>query len=291
DGGGIRGLSQLVILRELMDRVKSVGGLVEPPLPGEFFDLIGGTGTGGLIALMLGPLRMSVADAMTAYGRMSEEVFSETKWKGRDSTFKASKLEDFLKKTITGRLGDPQARMLDFSRSDPCKMFVCAMPVHSVNPAIPHLFRNYQVPKGATFNCLVWEAARAISATPTIFKAIRIGEPSIQGLFIDAGIGCNNPIKQVLQEAKLIFPSQHVACVLSIGAGHPGTISLARTGRFFSNILPYALCTTMHDLATDCESMAEDIARQFESVPNFYHRFSVDQGLQNFTLGQWYQLA
>ncbi|KDQ49811.1 hypothetical protein JAAARDRAFT_84923, partial [Jaapia argillacea MUCL 33604] len=75
DGGGVRGLSQLIILRELMDRVKSAAGLATPPLPGEYFDLIGGTGTGGLIALMLGPLRMSVADAIMTYGQMSEQVF------------------------------------------------------------------------------------------------------------------------------------------------------------------------------------------------------------------------
>ncbi|KDQ55410.1 hypothetical protein JAAARDRAFT_98007, partial [Jaapia argillacea MUCL 33604] len=262
----------------------------EPPLPGEFFDLIGGTGTGRLIALMLGPLCMSVIEAITAYSWMSEEVFSETKWKGKESTFKASKLEDFIKKIVAGRLGDSQARMLDLSGNDPCKMFVCAMPAHSINPAIPPIFCNYQVPKGATFNCQVWEAAQATTATPTIFKAIKIGEPFMQQLFIDAGIGCNNPIKQVIQEAKLIFSSQHIACILSIGAGHPRTISLARTGGFFSNILPLALCTTMHNLATDCESMAEEIARQFDSIPNFYHHFSVDQGLQNFILGQWHQL-
>ncbi|KDQ55406.1 hypothetical protein JAAARDRAFT_195785 [Jaapia argillacea MUCL 33604] len=198
DGGGIRGLSQLVILRELMDRVKSMSGLAEPPLPGEFFDLIGGTGTGGLITLMLGPVCMSVAHAITTYCQMSEEVFSKTKWKGKDSTFKASKLEDFIKKIVAGRLGDSEAQMLDLSCNDPCKMFVCAMPAYSINPAIPHLFHNYQVPEGATFNCLVWEAAQATSATPTIFKAIKIGEPFIQQLFIDAGMGCNNPIKQVL---------------------------------------------------------------------------------------------
>ena len=61
DGGGIRGLSSLLILEKLMREVqRSKGGSSDddPPLPCEYFDLICGTSTGGLIAIMLGRLRM-----------------------------------------------------------------------------------------------------------------------------------------------------------------------------------------------------------------------------------------
>ena len=47
DGGGIRGLSELLILKELMERIQYQEDLPEVPLPCEYFDLIGGTGTGG----------------------------------------------------------------------------------------------------------------------------------------------------------------------------------------------------------------------------------------------------
>jgi len=47
DGGGIRGLSELVILHEIMERVKMRKGLAELPKPCDYFHLIGGTGTGG----------------------------------------------------------------------------------------------------------------------------------------------------------------------------------------------------------------------------------------------------
>lgn len=43
DGGGIRGLSSLIILKYLMKRVNPEN----PPKPCEYFDLIGGTSTGG----------------------------------------------------------------------------------------------------------------------------------------------------------------------------------------------------------------------------------------------------
>jgi hypothetical protein len=64
DGGGVRGISSLYILKELMAQIAREHKLQNPdapnisPRPCEYFDLISGTSTGGLIALMLGRLRM-----------------------------------------------------------------------------------------------------------------------------------------------------------------------------------------------------------------------------------------
>ena len=59
DGGGVRGLSSLLILREIMEEIgRRTKAAAETPLPCEYFDLIGGTSTGGLIAIMLGRLGM-----------------------------------------------------------------------------------------------------------------------------------------------------------------------------------------------------------------------------------------
>jgi len=57
DGGGVRGLSSLLILRNIMEEIARQNSTTEAR-PCEYFDLIGGTGTGGLIAIMLGRLRM-----------------------------------------------------------------------------------------------------------------------------------------------------------------------------------------------------------------------------------------
>jgi hypothetical protein len=46
DGGGIRGISELVILQEIMHRVGRALK-VETPLPADYFDMICGTSTGG----------------------------------------------------------------------------------------------------------------------------------------------------------------------------------------------------------------------------------------------------
>jgi len=47
DGGGVRGFSELVILHEIMKRIQNVAKLEQLPRPKDYFNLIGGTGTGG----------------------------------------------------------------------------------------------------------------------------------------------------------------------------------------------------------------------------------------------------
>jgi patatin-like phospholipase/acyl hydrolase len=47
DGGGIRGLSSLLILEDVMEKLRAARGLSVVPRPCEVFDLIGGTSTGG----------------------------------------------------------------------------------------------------------------------------------------------------------------------------------------------------------------------------------------------------
>ncbi|CAK7212886.1 hypothetical protein SEUCBS140593_001659 [Sporothrix eucalyptigena] len=54
DGGGIRGLSELIILEEIMARIKYNLNMDEDPIPADFFDMIGGTSTGGYV-LCYGP--------------------------------------------------------------------------------------------------------------------------------------------------------------------------------------------------------------------------------------------
>jgi Patatin-like phospholipase len=64
DGGGVRGLSSLYMLKELMAQAARQKAHDQPTEPNsvlhpcEIFDLICGTSTGGLIALMLGRLEM-----------------------------------------------------------------------------------------------------------------------------------------------------------------------------------------------------------------------------------------
>lgn len=72
--------------------------------PCEYFDLIGGTGTGGLIAIMLGRLRMTLAQCKEIFEEMTQVVFETDKTIAglpyRSTLFKATKLEDAIRACV-----------------------------------------------------------------------------------------------------------------------------------------------------------------------------------------------
>ena len=74
------------------------------PKPCEYFDLIAGTGTGGLIAIMLGRLRLDLETCKEVYVRMTRKVFETDKtFAGipyRSTLFKASKLEEAIRECV-----------------------------------------------------------------------------------------------------------------------------------------------------------------------------------------------
>ncbi|KAL1881450.1 hypothetical protein VTK73DRAFT_3735 [Phialemonium thermophilum] len=109
DGGGVRGYSMFLILQELMHRTfVEIEGRAprrsEIPKPCDHFDLIVGTGTGGLIALMLGRLRLDIETCKELYARLTRMVFETDKTIGgipfRHTLFKATKLEEAIKECV-----------------------------------------------------------------------------------------------------------------------------------------------------------------------------------------------
>ena len=63
DGGGVRGLSALVILKRLMETIDREN----PPKPCEYFDMIGGSSTGGYVS-QLPDCRTYMADLIQLDG-------------------------------------------------------------------------------------------------------------------------------------------------------------------------------------------------------------------------------
>ena len=164
------------------------------------------------------------------------------------------------------------------------------MPAANMTAAIPRLFRTYRVSKNQSFNCTIWEAARATTAAPTFFKGIDICAPGSKERFIDGALGRNNPVWQVFEEAELVFPNRRVACTISIGSGQAQTIAIPKPS-LFQRILPFDVVNAMVQIATHCERTAEETERRFKSSPNLYFRLNVEQGMQNVTLDQWDRLG
>jgi hypothetical protein len=99
----------IIILQELMHRTYvEVHGRAprrdQIPKPCDHFDLIVGTGTGGLIAIMLGRLRLDLEQCKELYVRMTRMVFETDKTIAgipyHKTLFKATMLEQAIREAV-----------------------------------------------------------------------------------------------------------------------------------------------------------------------------------------------
>lgn len=99
----------LIILQELMHRTYvEIEGKAprrdQIPKPCDHFDLIVGTGTGGLIAIMLGRLRLDLEQCKELYVEMTRMVFQTDKTIAgipyRSTLFKASMLQHAIREAV-----------------------------------------------------------------------------------------------------------------------------------------------------------------------------------------------
>ncbi|KZS88177.1 FabD/lysophospholipase-like protein [Sistotremastrum niveocremeum HHB9708] len=284
DGGGIRGLSEILTLQDIMTTIKEREHLPSVPEPWQYFDLIGGTSTGGIIALMLGRLKMPLKEVEKVYIEFGKHIFSCKKTFG-EGKFKTSVFEERIKEIVKRVTTDhnPDTLMKDEDHVGP-KTFVCALP--AANMELPRLFRTYKSQEVDSFNCKIWEAARATSAAPTFFKPMAIGLDGAKEEFIDGGLGFNNPTELAITEAKEQFPNMPISCIVSLGSGKPPPIGLPKAGiieRYFPLNTVHALRAT----TLDTERVAVRVGSQSGRAGFRFFRFNVEKGLENVGMDQW----
>ncbi|CAE6444805.1 unnamed protein product [Rhizoctonia solani] len=289
DGGGVRGISSLILLKEVMNRLESEGGLKTTPIPAEHFDIIAGSGTGGISACMTGRLRMSAAKATEEYAKLMKSIFADKKALRGTSAYKGTKLQQALQSMVEEATGNKN-KMMKYTGTDECRTMVFAMSKHNMNAALPVIFRSYKATTNPGPDCAIWEALYATMAHPDLFKGIEIEDSGIRQSFVGGELGCSNPIAHVLAEVKRIHPDRHVSCILSIGAGHARTIHLPDANP--SHFTPRTQdMVAMKNMATDSERVAEEMATRFRSTNAVYFRFNVDQGVQGMEAGDWERLG
>ncbi|KDR80872.1 hypothetical protein GALMADRAFT_135962 [Galerina marginata CBS 339.88] len=278
DGGGVRGISSLHVLKAVMSKITG-----DPNAkPCEYFDMMAGTSTGGLIAIMLGRLRMSVDECIIAYEKMASDIFnagilSEVK-NGSETgaRFSAAVLEKSIKDVVEKHTGDPDAPMRD--PKEDCNVFVLATRADDISNRVATHLRTYinkNVEKSFA-DYKIWEAARATSAAPTYFPRIKLDDYE----YVDGGLGFNNPVLLLMGEARLHFGfARPFGCLVTIGTGMGPNISLPAEGtNVFNNVVGTAgLLVSMWELATKGEhanQMAEPLCEK-----GTYYRFNVGEKL------------
>ncbi|KAI0755384.1 acyl transferase/acyl hydrolase/lysophospholipase [Daedaleopsis nitida] len=244
DGGGVRGISSLLLLKGVMDK------FAPGRLPCEVFDLIGGTSTGGYIAIMLGRLRMSIDECLATYEGFMKQIFDKGWWEKNKNFVKngyfysGDELEGIIKGLVEKKLGDANAPLVDPADPNPrCKVFCMAVHQQAVNNRAPVFLRSYTNPqeKSELPSIKVWQAARATSAAPAYFKPIMVDGFKL----VDGGLGANNPMGWLWNEVLGVFgPVRPIDCFLSLGTGIPPNVELTPFGVFPSHDVEKAWVST-----------------------------------------------
>jgi len=243
DGGGIRGYSSLLILKALMREIAAEENRQEARLnpdsvkhfdenellPCHYFDYLYGTSTGGLIATMLGRLRMSVPQCLEIYRQVGDDLFGKrrsvipltTKYRHRPLEYAVRRIvKDHCKehgeecdgsdwhpwRVDEGKLKDCQSWSSDPEPVDRICQTICLTAVHNAQISEAYLLRTYphRYTPGAVPNWItlynegcdplrIWQVTRATSAAPFFFKQLEADIHNELRNFKDGGIRENNP--------------------------------------------------------------------------------------------------
>ncbi|MCJ1265113.1 hypothetical protein MMC22_004988 [Lobaria immixta] len=200
DGGGVRGLSSLLILQALMVQIKQTltkrGVAFDELHPHHVFQLVAGTSTGGLIALMLGKMGMTVDECVEQYEELSKVIFGKKHFRGRithglaPARYSGKRMQNCIKKLLRERQLDENLSMKHEADRVACAV-ICRE--HSSSSQYSKL-KNTAVPICSLpcrndLVCKVCDAARATSAAPTFFPVMNIEDR----FFVDGGLAHNNP--------------------------------------------------------------------------------------------------
>ncbi|EGX51164.1 hypothetical protein AOL_s00054g540 [Orbilia oligospora ATCC 24927] len=267
DGGGVRGLSSLLIVKQIMQQMAPN---VRNPRPCDYFDMISGTSTGGIIAIMLGRLQMSIDECIQAYRDMAKRVFGiETlerlaRFGATKARFDAEVLERVIKKYAGNKW------MVNYY-PNACKVFVVAVKSQNIDGG-PKLFRTWGQ-RAIDEQVRIWEAVRATSAAPTFFKPMNINGVE----YSDGGLGYNNPAMltylEVVQTYGKGFP---IKCFISVGTGASANIKIRDNeglGTYTIDLLNF-----LKDLATNTRRAHHEV-KELLQFSNNYFRFEVGNDL------------
>lgn len=196
DGGGIRGAITIGYLEKIQTLLRQRYGNPNLMLS-DYFDLIGGTSTGSIIAGGLA-IGMDVSDIKALYLKLGDKIFGAKRglFQRLSAKFKIKSLEKELEKIFEDMtLGSAQVKTgicIVTKRAD----------TGSTWPLINH-------PGGKYFeynkDILLRKAIRASTAAPTYFQpeAFDVGGGQI-GAFVDGGVSMhNNPALQLFLLATL----------------------------------------------------------------------------------------
>jgi patatin-like phospholipase/acyl hydrolase len=201
DGGGIRGVLPGTILAQLEKILQKLSNSERKI--GDYFDLIAGTSTGGILACIYlvpgddGKAKYSAQDAVDLYIKNGHEIFDRTtaqKISSVGGILHQKYSQHALYKLLTTYFGDVTLDKLikpslitSYDITDRCAVF----------------FNSADARMDQIYNFYVRDVARATSAAPTYFSPAHIESMNKQTFsLVDGGMFANNPALCAYAEAR-----------------------------------------------------------------------------------------
>ena len=223
DGGGIRGIlpGQILVTLEKKLQEHKEGARIA-----DYFDLIAGTSTGGILTCFyLCPEkkgsnrpRFSASTAVDLYLERGNEIFDVSLWRRLSSgggLWDEKYSEDELEKSLEEYFGDLKLSEL---------LKPCVITAYDTWRRKTHFFKQHKAVTDPKRDFLVKDVARATSAAPTYFELPRVTSlsPELKRYpLIDGGVFANSPALCAYAEART-FPEKPTAkdmFILSLGTG------------------------------------------------------------------------
>jgi len=263
DGGGIKGLYSSTILEHLEHRFGSMS---------DYFDMICGTSTGGLIALCLA-LKIPSSAISNIYAEHGYKIFPKRSLIGgivRQTLWKGKYSDEPLKQVLNDVFGNKTVADL--------QNLVC-VPSYSLTDARPWVFKRDHGNLDRDNNTLLVDVALATAAAPTYFPLCEIATYNYKQ-FIDGGVWANNPTLVGLIEALTYFvgkdkdfSSVEILSVSSLNntAGKPVGLKRARSFiKWRNDLFDTSLIGQSHFTDYFMKKMCEmnDIKIRYQRIPS-----------------------
>lgn len=225
DGGGTRAVLALQILK----RIELLTGTSLRST----FDIIGGTSTGGILAVAAGILGKSLQQVEDLYTQFAHQVFSGKPGKTTSSgIYHAGKVlllnKGVYNSRVLQRLYETHCgpgRLFEHAGGHGTpRVFVLSTQIRArdrrVRTPRPFLHANYRGKGRPRYAHGCWhrlsEALRATTAAPVYFDAfVDAGGEA----FCDGGVLMNNPTSVAIHEARYLWPGRPLGVVVSVGTG------------------------------------------------------------------------
>lgn len=230
DGGGIRGIISCIILRYIEEQLQKHDHS-EARL-GDYFDMIAGSSTGGLITSILlypdgnGKTKYSIQKGLELYAEKGEHIFQVSFWErlvNPFGLFNEKISQEALEKNLNDFFGKTELK--DFVKP-------CLITSYDIENRRAKLFNSIEA-ELSTDNFLVKDVCRATSAAPTYFTPVQIKSMYGQVFsLIDGGMYANNPALCAYAEARKMpfaeifknhqkpnYPSVNDMIMVSVGTG------------------------------------------------------------------------